>query len=281
VFTLDDYTVRLRDLGSTNGTQVNGDPVQGHTALKSGDKIDIGNLNFEIVIHDSQLTAPEVDAPSVQLDSITPPPEPAEPQLNSETLNLSSSETSLNLPVTQPASASALESGSDVNLGDTSLITPQEITGQPMPPAPEQAPIQPQQPVYQQPVPQQYYQQPMPPQPGMMPQMPILPPGMYPQMPQQYQVPVGYPAYPQQPMPQQPAAAPQQPAAASPTEEVLDIRLPPPETTGPKPPEPPAPVEPPAEGDAPQSAEVNPSDKAADIIKSYMKRRPSSDSDES
>ena len=111
--------------------------------------------------------------------------------------------------------------------------------------------------------------------------MPILPPGMYPQMPQQYQVPVGYPAYPQQPMPQQPAAAPQQPAAASPTEEVLDIRLPPPETTGPKPPEPPAPVEPPAEGDAPQSAEVNPSDKAADIIKSYMKRRPSSDSDES
>ncbi len=50
VFTLDDFSVRLRDLGSTNGTFVNGQRVQGQAILQLGDRILIGKLEFEIVI---------------------------------------------------------------------------------------------------------------------------------------------------------------------------------------------------------------------------------------
>lgn len=50
VFTLDDFSVRLRDLGSTNGTFVNGQRVQGQAILQPGDRILIGKLEFEIVI---------------------------------------------------------------------------------------------------------------------------------------------------------------------------------------------------------------------------------------
>src|SRR4029079_13238719 len=37
VFTIDDFTARLRDLGSTNGTYVNGERIQGQVVLKPGD----------------------------------------------------------------------------------------------------------------------------------------------------------------------------------------------------------------------------------------------------
>lgn len=50
VFTLDDFGVRLRDLGSTNGTFVNDQRVQGQAILQPGDRILIGKLEFEIVI---------------------------------------------------------------------------------------------------------------------------------------------------------------------------------------------------------------------------------------
>jgi predicted component of type VI protein secretion system len=50
---MDQFSVRLRDLGSTNGTFVNGQRVQGQTILQPGDRIVIGKLEFEIAIHDS------------------------------------------------------------------------------------------------------------------------------------------------------------------------------------------------------------------------------------
>ena len=53
VFTMDEFSVRLRDLGSTNGTFVNGQRVQGQAILQPGDRILIGKLEFEIAIHDS------------------------------------------------------------------------------------------------------------------------------------------------------------------------------------------------------------------------------------
>lgn len=53
VFTMDDFSVRLRDLGSTNGTFVNGQRVQGQVILQPGDRVLIGKLEFEIAIHDS------------------------------------------------------------------------------------------------------------------------------------------------------------------------------------------------------------------------------------
>jgi pSer/pThr/pTyr-binding forkhead associated (FHA) protein len=42
VFSIDDYAIRLRDLGSTNGTIVNGSNLRGEVILKSGDRITIG-----------------------------------------------------------------------------------------------------------------------------------------------------------------------------------------------------------------------------------------------
>lgn len=53
VFTLDDFSVRLRDLGSTNGTFVNGQRVQGQVVLQPNDRILIGKLEFEVVLRDA------------------------------------------------------------------------------------------------------------------------------------------------------------------------------------------------------------------------------------
>src|SRR4051812_5211229 len=50
VFSVDDYVVRLRDLGSVNGTSVNGTQLRGEVILKPGDKITIGKLELEMVI---------------------------------------------------------------------------------------------------------------------------------------------------------------------------------------------------------------------------------------
>ena len=50
VFAIDDYGIRLRDLGSTNGTFVNGQRVQGQVVLQPNDRVLIGKLEFEIVI---------------------------------------------------------------------------------------------------------------------------------------------------------------------------------------------------------------------------------------
>ena len=47
VFSIDDYAVRLRDLGSTNGTLVNGKNIRGEVMLKAGDRISIGKLELE------------------------------------------------------------------------------------------------------------------------------------------------------------------------------------------------------------------------------------------
>ena len=48
VFHIDDFTVRLRDLNSTNGTVVNGDRLSGERKLKSGDRVSVGKLTFEL-----------------------------------------------------------------------------------------------------------------------------------------------------------------------------------------------------------------------------------------
>ena len=51
-FTLDEYTLRLRDLGSTNGTLLNDERVRGEVKLKTGDRVQIGPLVFEIRVSD-------------------------------------------------------------------------------------------------------------------------------------------------------------------------------------------------------------------------------------
>ena len=62
VFARDQYALRLRDLGSTNGTFVNGEPLKGGVVLNAGDHVKVGQLEFEVVLGAATETpdAPEV-----------------------------------------------------------------------------------------------------------------------------------------------------------------------------------------------------------------------------
>jgi len=267
VFVIDDYAVRLRDLGSTNGTRVNGDLVRGEIVLKPGDKVIIGRLEVELVIRQ---TAAVVSA--------VPAGEPVAASA-SATISLPTIEQPIELAATNPA-----------NSGDTNFeipILPQSPTDQstmanfggdtaiiPGANAAPMAPFANPQQMMPMGYPQMGYGYPMqgqtPGYPGMpgygygMPQgYPMGMPGM-PMMPQQY---------PQQPYPQMPAAAPAStPAGNAATVAEQPVRLPDPTTTGAKVPAP-KPVVPAVPGQAPAATPENPSQSAADIIKQFMHRR--------
>jgi len=49
VFLRDEFTVRVRDLGSRNGTSVNSQPAQGESVVQPGDIIVIGRLRLRYV----------------------------------------------------------------------------------------------------------------------------------------------------------------------------------------------------------------------------------------
>jgi pSer/pThr/pTyr-binding forkhead associated (FHA) protein len=50
---LDEANVKIRDLRSKNGTLVNGDSIAGDVELKTGDKLKVGPLEFEVIIDHS------------------------------------------------------------------------------------------------------------------------------------------------------------------------------------------------------------------------------------
>lgn len=235
VFKVDDYTVRVRDLGSTNGTFVNEERLRGEVMLNTGDKVRVGTLEFEVVIGEGAAVSAGEGATDQEASS---PPE-SEPQ-TSQTL---------------------LEGESPATPPETSEITAfQEDTVYQPQPQPQYDPNQQQgygQPMvgYQMPYPQYPYGQPY----GM--------PMGYPQQPMPYP-----PMYPQQPMqmPPQPAPAPPEPPAATDKGTPPPITLPDPSQTGAKPPEPPAP----GGASSNQSNEAAVSNTVDDIIKQYTQRRP-------
>ncbi len=279
VFLVDEFTVRLRDLGSTNGTRVNGDLVRNERVLEDGDRITIGKLELEIVIGkrapvttlapaaglNSILdVAPEVvDEAAVQTNATIEIPVGA---LETQTAG-TSGETAFELPV-YPGALEALPVGGIP--GDTAILNGMTAPMNPPMMMPGMMPMgmpvgqgYPMMPGYGQPMgyPQAYpgYGAPGYGAPGypmgmgypMAPQMPG-----YPMMPQ---------GYPGMPMPQQ-----EDPAANSPTSAAAPVKLPDPETTGLKEPPPPPPAAP---GDAAAGATPTKSNPAADIIKNYMQRR--------
>ncbi|HVJ66520.1 MAG TPA: FHA domain-containing protein [Caulifigura sp.] len=237
VFTLDEYSIRLRDLGSTNGTFVNGERIRGQVVLKEGDRVVIGKLEFDMVIRDPSMEETTTNlAQATQTEVIkpaTPEPIPAEK---------AASETLVEMPTTNYVATVA---------GDTAFPGMPPGMGQPgmygQPPMgypPQYPPMQFGYPGYQMPG---YYQQPM-----AYPQM-----GMYPGMAPPMMPPQGMPA----------TATVTEPAAA--VDAGPEIRLPDPETTGAKPPEP-KPIAPAGDGAAPVSMR----DTAADIINKYRTRPP-------
>ena len=65
-FTVNDEGVTLRDLGSRNGTILNGRNVTGTVTLKSGDLIQIGSLTFALAIQGAAPAKPTDGSPSAK-----------------------------------------------------------------------------------------------------------------------------------------------------------------------------------------------------------------------
>lgn len=266
-FSVDDYAVRLRDLGSTNGTLVNGERIRGVAQLKAGDRVTVGKLDFQVVIGDEAVPAPSGDASALQ----------------GETAQLSADETHYEVPTfkfeaeaepeaeTEPESANQTMAMKAPELQAAASPPPEPVAEQPpAAPQPQQPP-----PGYQ--YPGQY------PQPGYPPYGMGFPgpmPGYYPQYQPYPQYPYPQPVMMGQPYatyPQQQQQAPEPGPAASAaddSQEVLDVRLPDPSATGLQAPQAPATEASPDSPPPPPPSEKNPSEHAADIIRQHLHRRP-------
>ena len=266
VFKMDDYGVRLRDLGSTNGTTVNGERIQQHQ-LQQGDKVVIGDLHLEVVLTEAGDSAVVTPAIPPVLDSNSDVPG-SETLLEIPVINPNDSsmdfDSTLQTPAAPEQAPAAEQAPAPAAPAEAQQAAPVVTPAPPQPVAPVPPMQMPAAPQY---APQQMYPpNPYMPQPGYPQQQMGYPPqygypqpGMpYPQQPM--------PQYPQQAMPQQPAPPPAEPAAVeSETASDLDVTLPPPEATGAKEVE--------AKGSA--GAGVNkedPSTRADDIIKKMKTR---------
>ncbi len=166
VFSQDGYTVRLRDLGSTNGTFVNGERIQGQVSLNDGDRVQIGKLAFQVIIRQSAEASTVAEpvgaaaaAGALSLDDLaTKPPSATSPLADSAVLG--NSETELNtgkteaggsdsnktmeLPAYDPATFSAAETEAGMFGGDTTVIAPQPAAAPPASPlGPARGPARP------------------------------------------------------------------------------------------------------------------------------------------
>jgi predicted component of type VI protein secretion system len=273
VFSIDDFTVRLRDLGSTNGTFVNDAPLKGEVILKQGDTIRVGALEFEMQVSDEQVNLDANAVPNIAQALVSK-------DLAPDTAELSAHDTALDIPAVTtdaPNDAIAASDSTVITAPDATNATV-ELPDAPAPPA--EMPAQPPQPMPQavpggMPYPQAGY--PYPPQPGMgYPPQPYPYPGYMPmpgQYPQQPMMP--YPQQPQYPAPTQ-TQEEESPAETASAVEEMPVKLPPPESF-----EAHAAVEQPpaAEGgeEAAPEKTADPSTLAAEAIKNMRNRRPTSE----
>ncbi len=276
IFTCDDYSVRLRDLGSTNGTFINNEQLRGQTVLKTGDQIRIGKLEFEVAVREEVAVAVSEESPE-EVAEVAPVELPDDSVVldNSTAETMAGSETLHEIPVVPPILPAVGETGVMSASETQQFAQPQQMPVQP--PPLQYAPGA---------VPPGYAYPPQAMPPGYAPQaMPpgVMPPGQYPYpYPQQQQMPPGYPAYPAQPMmqpqmpgyPVAPVGQPEQ-AAAEPVDAAgpidnAPVKLPEPSQTG---------VVEKVKAENPKDSaggtvEETPSTKAGDIIQQMINRRP-------
>lgn len=222
--TIDDFSVRVRDLGSSNGTSINGKRIIGVQEAEPGDALTVGNLEFEIVYTKSGAPVAsgvsEKGGTSFTLEEFAL--EEAEPETDTtvmvggDTAVIKTSEvnqatkevadSSESTAATDPAETVAEQPGEPVAAPAGSETEAPVATEPALPEPPITAPEAPQQqPVVAQPAPvdQQQPQQGYP--PGYPQQQPGVPPMQgYPQQPYPYGMPQpGMPGYgmPQQPYP--------------------------------------------------------------------------------
>ena len=281
IFSVDDFSVRIRDLGSTNGTMLNGERIRKEMVLQPKDHVTVGNLEFEIVINEisdvsdqGQISAaaeetvvggtdtvtemPSVETPNTEMSAeATRAPEPQaaaapEPEAAAATPAAEAA------PMPPVDATQALQIPLQGSTGDTTIIQPAVMM-------PGQQPYQPMMP----------QQMGYPPMYGNMP----YPPGQMPMYPQQPGYPQQMPGYPPQQMAPQPEAAVPAPPQAAPAEAAegttmtadgLAISLPDPASTGAKAEAP----KPAASSEGQGSEEVKSNQSAADIIQQQRNRRP-------
>jgi pSer/pThr/pTyr-binding forkhead associated (FHA) protein len=247
VFGLDDYSVRLRDLGSTNGTTVNGERIVKEVTLVAGDHVTVGNLDFEFrILNPASASGDETDVSNIETMMEIPSTPPSD-----TTLAPIAPESA---PVVNPATTQQIPvqvSQPPVN-GDNNGIAQQHMI-------PGQPPYQPMMPGQAGFPGQMYGGYPYQPQP----QMPMYPQGY----PQQQPMP-GYPQQQQQPATVAPAEPVTEPAGPA-----VDVSLPDPSQTGvvDEPPKAAAKADSAGAGD---SSDVPADNAAADIIRQYTQRRP-------
>jgi predicted component of type VI protein secretion system len=250
VFSIDDYAVRLRDLGSTNGTTVNGQRIVKEVTLVAGDRCVVGNLEFEFrvlspataagdeAVVSGTETVMEISSAS---DAQGAPQAPAPPQ---------------SVPGAATQQLPVMDQMSPVN-GDTTVINQPVMM-------PGQTPYQPMMPQPMGGFPGQAYggypYQPMPMYPQGYPQQPMMPG----QMPPGYHQPA--PAVPMPPIPLAGESSSDAGVAAP------EVSLPDPSQTGASPPVP-KPAAPDAGGGS-KPSDGDSTNAAADIIRQYTQRRP-------
>jgi pSer/pThr/pTyr-binding forkhead associated (FHA) protein len=300
VFTFDGIALRLKDLGSTNGTFVNSEQISGTRILKNGDRVLIGKLEFEVILKEQvvdTVVAPVDENPGV-IESLSDSGVPH--NMGAETVTMSELP-SFDQPL-EEMSGNTKMLHHDETMVDAPLSSPMQPTagGYPQQPgydpniygAPGGFGMPQQQNPYM--MPQQPYagQNPMMGMPGY-PQQPGMYPGVYPgynpyQQQPGYQQGYAWPGagYPQQQnlgygqMPQMNYAPVQQEAPVEEVEEEeakpaaaksqVQVTLPDPKDTGFKEP----PPKPPEPKNADGTVVEKPSTKAADILKQMTSRRP-------
>lgn len=226
VFSLDDFSVRLRDLGSTNGTFVNGTRIQKETVLRNGDHVVIGNLEFRFAILPGTATDSSGSSAGFELKA-----KPEDTQVTSQTV--------LEIPVAQPATASSetvvVPAVAPAAPAPVSPVSPEPVAAAPAAPAPAPAVAPAAQPAIGMETMVMQPGQMMPGQfgyPQQMMQPMAFPGGLYGGYPYQHLVPQYGQMYQPMMAPQMPAMPAQQPAPAAAAPGVPDVALPDPETTG-------------------------------------------------
>jgi pSer/pThr/pTyr-binding forkhead associated (FHA) protein len=76
-FTIDGNTLRLRDMGSSNGTIVNGERISDETVINDGDLVQIGPLGFQVIV--AYETAPQLASAPEATPAMEAKPAPASP----------------------------------------------------------------------------------------------------------------------------------------------------------------------------------------------------------
>ncbi len=274
VFTIDDFSVRLRDLGSTNGTYVNNERIAGQVVLQPGDVVSIGKLTLELVVRapgtsagsgEGSGTALAAEGDTFLSDSTQEVAAPAAAPGDTTTLHSTVDIEAYQQQVAafnQAAMAAAAAQGMP-QAGMQSGMFPGFMPQYPGMGMPQMMPgqmVPGMMPGQMMPGMMPQYPGMMPQYPGMMPQYPGMMPGqMMPQMPVQAGT---------QTVAIPPVAPPEAGGGNKPINKVKEqpITLPPPEETGAKD------AAPQAKGGGAGGPSI--SNAAADIIKMHMNRKP-------